>query len=192
MTDHTPTLGAPLVVGTNADTVWKAFRPGIILAAILIPLTVLAAVGFAAAMGESLGFLAGALAALPLIAFSFLSIFYAMYLTSSATARAAMGTVLTLSSTGLASTIPQGTLELPWQAVDSVRVKKAFSSRILIYTVADGVHGDTPGVHTTMKPAAFRRLSKVGFHLGSVGIDVPVETILEATARFTDGRLVPR
>jgi hypothetical protein len=53
-----------------------------------------------------------------------------------------------------------------------------------------GVTPETPGVQTTLKPAVFRKLATKGFRIGSLGIDVPVQTILDAAAAFTGGRLV--
>ena len=59
MTEETSVDRSPLVVSTDPQRVWKAFLPGIIVGALLIPVTAILAVGFAAWMGDNSGFVAG-------------------------------------------------------------------------------------------------------------------------------------
>ncbi|MBF4569096.1 hypothetical protein ITJ57_10000 [Plantibacter sp. VKM Ac-2880] len=47
----------------------------------------------------------------------------------------------------------------------------------------------SPGVTTTLPQAAFARLAKLGFQVGEVAIDTPLDTLLAASRAFTGGRL---
>ncbi len=192
MTDVNTNQLPPLVVGTDPKGVWKAFRPAILLYAVFTPVFAVAAVVLAALVAGTSGFGAGVAAG---IVFAMITVYFsfsAIYFTSIAATRAAAGTVATLDGTGLASTTPNGNLVLPWQAIASVQVKKPLRKRVAIFRIADGITHDSPGVQTSMTPAAFRRLCAKGFHIGAAGIDVPIEAILDAAAAFTAGRLVAR
>jgi hypothetical protein len=115
-----------------------------------------------------------------------------MTLVHSAAIRSAAGEVLRLDAEGMHWRTPVGPLDVAWDVVTAVDVRAQGRHRILTYSLPPVFDAGRPGVSTTIKPAHLRRLAKGGLCLGSAGIDVPIDTILEATARFTNGRLVAR
>ena len=192
MTDAQFASFPPLVVGTDPAGVRKAFRLPLAFAAVFLLFTAFLAAFFAAWMSSITGLGLGFLTALPfLVSTTFLTLVL-LNTALGAGARAAAGTVLTLDSSGLTSMMPQGALTLPWAAIESVMLKKRGRHRVLVFRMSPGVTRESPGVNTTVSPAVFRYLSKNGFRLGSAGIDVPVQTIADATAAFTHGRLIAR
>ena len=192
MTDASIATFPPLVVGTDPAAVKKAFRLPLAFISGFIVVIAVIAVLFTAMTASLSGFGSGVLAASPFLVSLTYMVFLAVRTAGTAGERAAAGTVLTIDAAGLNATIPQGVLVLPWQAIASVQVQKRGKHRIAIFRVAEGVTPDSPGVETTIKPGIFRLLAKKGFRIGSAGIDVPVQTILDATAAFTAGRLVAR
>jgi hypothetical protein len=192
MTDASTSTFPPLVVGTDPEAVKKAFRVPLASMTFFIVAVAFVAALLAALTASSSGVGAGILTSLPFL----IALTYMTYLTvrtaGAAAERAAAGTVLTLDATGLASNTPQGLVVLPWQAISHIEVEKRGGHQIAVYRLLPGVTPDGPGVHTTVKPAVFGILAKKGFRIGGAGIDVPVQTILDATAAFTAGRLVAR
>ncbi|MDN4640003.1 hypothetical protein QCD70_07090 [Agreia sp. PsM10] len=192
MTDANIATFPPLVVGTDPEAVRKAFRLPLAFVAGFIVVIAFVAVLVTAMMASLSGFGSGVLAALPfLITLSYM-VYLAVRTAQTAGERASAGTVLTIDAAGLNATIPQGVLVLPWQAIESVALQKRGRHRIAIFRTVHGVTPDSPGIQTTIKPGIFRLLAKKGFRIGSAGIDVPVQTVLDATAAFTGGRLVAR
>jgi hypothetical protein len=192
MTDANTAAFPPLVVGTDPEAVKKAFRIPLAFVTGFVVVVAVIAVLITAMMASLSGFGSGVLAALPFLVILMYMTYLAVRTAATAAERAAAGTVLTVDAAGLSSTLPQGELVLPWQAIESVQLQKRGKHRIAIFRAYDGVTPQSPGVHTTLKPAVFRVLAKKGFRIGSAGIDVPVQTILDATAAFTAGRLVAR
>jgi hypothetical protein len=192
MTDAPVAAFPPLVVGTDVEAIKKVYRLPLIGASTLPVMIAVIAVALAAMTASLSGFGAGLMAGLPFVLFVGYMTSSAVQTASTAAARAVPGNVMTLDATGLAATTPQGPLVLPWHAIASVELKKRGKHRIVIFRGVPGVTPETPGVQTTLKPAVFRKLATKGFRIGSVGIDVPVQTILDATAAFTGGRLVAR
>jgi hypothetical protein len=192
MTDTQFTSFPPLVVGTDPEAVRKAFRLPLAFTTGFVVVLAVVAVLVTAMTASLSGFGSGVLAALPfLITLSYM-VYLAVRTAGTAGERASAGTVLTIDAAGLNSKIPQGVLVLPWQAIASVELQKRGKHRIAIFRVAPGVTPQSPGVQTTITPGTFRVLAKKGFRIGSAGTDVPVQTILDATAAFTAGRLVAR
>lgn len=192
MTDAQFASFPPLVVGTDQAAVRKVFRLPLMFAAVFLVVTALLAAFFAALMASITDLGLGFLTALPFLVSTTSLTFVLLNTAMNAGARAAAGTVLTLDSSGLASTVPQGTIALPWAAIESVTLLKRGRHRVLVFRLAPGVTHESPGVNTTVSPAVFRYLSKKGFRIGSAGIDTPIQTIADATAAFTAGRLVAR
>jgi hypothetical protein len=192
MTDAPVAAFPPLIVGTDVEAVKKIYRVPLIGTTVFVILLAFIAVLLTAMMASLSGFGLGVLTALPFLFMLSYMTFLAVQLAGTAAARAVPGNVVTLDATGLAAITPQGPIVLPWQAIASVELKKRGRHGIAIFRVFPGVTGENPGVQTTVKPALFRLLAKKGFRIGSAGIDVPVQTILDATAAFTGGRLVAR
>jgi hypothetical protein len=192
MTDAPVATFPPLVVGTDVEAIRKIYRAPLMGSTILVPLAAVVAVLFTAMMTSTSGFAVGVLTGMPFVAVLAFMTASAVQTAGTAAARAVPGNVLTLDATGVAATTPQGPLVLPWQAIESVELKKWGKHRIVIFRGFPGVTPESTGVQTTLKPAAFRKLATKGFRVGSLGIDVPVQTILDATAAFTAGRLVAR
>jgi hypothetical protein len=192
MTDAPVAAFPPLVVGTDVEAIRKVYRLPLIGATSFVIVIAFIAVLLTAMTASLSGFGMGVLTALPFLFMLIYMTFLAVSTAGTAAARAVPGNVMTLDATGLAAVTPQGPLALPWQAITSVELKKRGKHRIAIFRVAPGVTAESPGVQTTIKPALFRLLTKKGFRIGSAGIDVPVQTILDATAAFTGGRLVAR
>jgi hypothetical protein len=192
MTDAPVATFPPLVVGTDVDAVRKIYRRPLIAMTSFVVVIAFIAVLLAAMTASLSGFGMGVLTAVPFLLMLSYMTFAAVNLAGTAAARAVPGNVLTLDATGLAAVSPQGPISLPWQAIASVELKKRGNHRIAIFRLAPGVTAESPGVHTTVKPALFRVLAKKGFRIGSAGIDVPMQTIMDATAAFTSGRLVAR
>jgi hypothetical protein len=192
MTDARGATFPPLLVGTDVEAVKRIYRAPLVGAAVSVVVIALVAVLCAAMMASLSGLGAGILAALPfLITLSYMT-YLAVHTAGAVAARAVPGNVMTLDATGLAATTPHGPIVLPWQAIASVELKKRGKHRIAIFRIAPGVTPESPGVQTTITPGVFPMLAKKGFRIGSAGIDVPVQTILDATAAFTAGRLVAR
>ena len=182
----------PLVISSDPVSAKKALAPSIAVVQGMIVLFALLAVVLAAMSGSTSGFALGVMAGAPILV-SLLLLVYV--LTQSATnlgIRSVASPVLVLDATGLSSGIVQGSLTVPWTAIESVSVKKRGKHRIATFHVATSTTPETPGVVTTLKPAVFKQLLKKGYQLGSAGIDVPIQTVLDAAAAFTQGRLVAR
>lgn len=192
MTDAPVAAFPPLLVGTDVEAVKKIYRLPLLGVTSFVIVIAFIAVLVTAMMASLSGFGTGVLTALPFLFMLSYMTFLAVSTAGTAVARAVPGNVMTLDATGLAAVTPQGPLVLPWQAITSVELKKRGRHRIAIFRVAPGVTAESPGVQTTIKPGVFRLLTKKGFRIGSAGIDVPVQTILDAAAAFTGGRLVAR
>ncbi|RUQ96938.1 hypothetical protein [Labedella endophytica] len=182
----------PLVVGTDVPTLKRAYRPVIVFSTVMPIVIPGIAVAVAAFLASASGFAAGMVAGLGIVVSGITWSVMASSLAYAAGARAVMGTVLTLDHRGMEWRLVQGVLILPWNVVDTVSVRSRAGKRILTYRLVAGVGPASPGVGGDLPEADFHRVAKRGAQLGSVGIDVPVDTILAATAAFTGGRLTPR
>ncbi|PSL37669.1 hypothetical protein CLV49_1276 [Labedella gwakjiensis] len=182
----------PLSVGTDAAAVKRSYRPLIGFCTALTVIVPGVAVVIAALVASTGGFTGGMLAGLGFVASGVIITLLTLSVASAYGSRVAMGTVLRLDDTGMEWRLPQGVLVVPWGAVTSVSERRRGGHRILTYRLVDGLTPSSPGVASDVAPAIFQRLVKRGLQLGSVGIDVPVDTILAATAAFTQGRVAPR
>jgi hypothetical protein len=191
MTDA-PTSFPPLVVGTDAPALKRAYRPVIVFSTAMTLIIPGIAVAIAALAASTSGFAAGMLAGFGIVISGIVWSLIASSLAYAAGARAVIGTVLTLDHRGMEWRMVQGVLILPWNAVDAVSVRSRAGKRILTYRLVAGIGPASPGIGGDLPEADFHRVAKRGAQLGSVGIDVPVDTILAATAAFTQGRLTPR
>ena len=182
----------PLVINSDPVGAKKALMPSIVVAQVMVVLFAFLAV-YCAALGASSGNIGTGMAfGLPIL-FSVLLLVYV--LTQAATnlgIRLVVAPVLTIDATGISSSIVQGTIVVPWTSVESIAVRTRGRHRIVSFVLAPSTTPSTPGVASTLPPAAFKQLIKKGFRLGSAGIDVPMQTVLDASAAFTQGRLTPR
>lgn len=182
----------PLVVGTDAPAVKRAYSPLIALTTAMSVIVPGIAVAVAALGGSNGGFTGGLVAGLGIVVSGITVVLLNVAFAYAAGARAMMGTVLTLDDRGMEWRMVQGVLVLPWGAIGSVSVRSRGRRRVLTYRLVDGIGRTSPGISGDLSEADFRRVVKRGAQLGSVGIDVPVDTILAATSAFTRGRLAPR
>lgn len=170
----------------------RSYRP---LIALCVALTVIVpgiAVVVAALVASTGGLAGGVLAGLGFVACGIIITLLTLSVASAYGSRVAMGTVLRLDDAGMEWRLPQGAFVVPWGAVASVSERRRGRHRILTYRLVDGLTPTSPGVEGEVPPADFQRLAKRGIQLGSAGIDVPTDTILAATAAFTQGRVAPR
>ncbi|TPW71639.1 hypothetical protein [Schumannella sp. 10F1B-5-1] len=182
----------PLVVGTDRAAVLRLFRPILAFIVVVCVVVTLAAVTIAALLGSLSGFGLGLAGAASLLIVGGYLFFLALHTATTMTARAAAGTVLTLDATGMRWVTPQGSLDLPWDAVDAVTLRGSARRRVAVYRLNAAVSPTSPGVRTDIRADILARATKSGMRLGSVGLDQPLDTILAATSAFTAGRLVAR
>jgi hypothetical protein len=182
----------PLVVSSDPVAARKALSPSIAATQVGIVLFAVLAVVLASMSGSVSGFGVGVLSGAPIL----ISLLFLVYLlTQSATnlgIRTIASPVLTVDTTGLFSSIVQGSITVPWSAIESVSVRKRGKHRIVTFHIDPSTTPETPGVTSTLAPSVFKQLLKRGYQLGSAGINVPMETVLDAAAAFTQGRLVVR
>jgi hypothetical protein len=115
-----------------------------------------------------------------------------VYLVRVVERRASLGRALTLDHDGMEWAIPEGTIVVPWPLIAAISSRTRSRHRILTYRLVDGVTAETPGIRSDLSRKQFRVVTKRGLQIGSAGIDVSIDTIVAATAAFTQGRLAPR
>ncbi|MET0932276.1 MAG: hypothetical protein ABWX56_01070 [Mycetocola sp.] len=179
-------------MNSDAEAVRQLFQPKLTLIATLGVVAAIFAAASAALMADLAGFGAGLFAALPFIVIAAFASYLGAQTANTLAARLSAGSVVTVDASGLRSTIPQGLVSLPWHAIESVSMKKKGGHSILTFRISRGTGPDTDGVDSTLSPAAFALLAKRGFQVGSAGVDTPIQTIADATAAFTSGRLQVR
>lgn len=179
----------PLVVGSAPIRTERATRPAFVfmlIAAALIPvLGMFLAVLTTTTGGFALGMLAG-------LSFSFVSWLMLFAVVQFATVRGAQSvarTVLTLDADGLRGSIPQGEVFLPWGAIERVSIRSRGKWRIMTFHLVPGVTTQSPGITTTLPQRSFAALGKLGFQVGEVAINTPLDTVSAAASAFTGGRL---
>ncbi|MBG6237367.1 asparagine N-glycosylation enzyme membrane subunit Stt3 [Mycetocola sp. CAN_C7] len=192
MTDALIAPFPPLTVKSDPVAMRKLFQPNIVLLTSLAVGAAIAAAASAALMASVAGFAAGFAASLPFLVIVVFASLSAAQTANTAAERITAGSLVSLDAFGLSSTLAQGTVSLPWHTIESVSLKKRGRHRVLTYRIAAGVSPETAGVETTLAPGGFALLNKRGFQLGSAGIDTPIQTIADATAAFTAGRLLAR
>ena len=179
----------PLVVGSDPVRTERVTRPAFVftlIGAALIPvLGMLLAVLTTTSGGFALGMLSG----LSFSVISWLMLFAVVQFATVRGAQSVARTVLTLDADGLRGSIPQGEVFLPWGAIERVSIRSRGKWRILTFHLVPGLTAQSPGVSTTLPPRSFAALGKLGFQVGEVAIDTPVDTVLAATNAFTGGRL---
>jgi len=189
MSDARIELLPSLVVRTDPVAVTRVYRPRLIFAASAVVLTASLAVLIAALTASESGARSGATAAIPLLICIVGFTMIAMQSVRSATLRSAPSIGVRLDHAGLSATLPQGTLVLPWQAVRSAEVRKRGRHSVLTFRLSEGLTAQSPGVQSSVPPKAWRSLTKKGFRIGSAGVDVPVQTIVDVAVALTNGRL---
>ncbi|RUQ96937.1 hypothetical protein [Labedella endophytica] len=192
MTDA-PTSFPPLIVGTDAAAVRRVFRGPLILTSVMACLVAAVAVAVGVGVASSsddvvLGFVLG----LVVLLWSAYFVWMLVYLVRAVERRASIGRALTLDHDGMEWAIPEGSIVVPWPLITAVSSRTRSRYRILTYRLADGVTAETPGVRSDLSRKHVRLITRRGLQIGSAGIDVSIDTIVAATAAFTQGRLVPR
>lgn len=185
-----PTSFPPLVVSSDPAGFKKAMIPALVVGPIAVVVFAFIAVCIAALSASSGNVSTGIMTALPIL----ISVAWITYLSvnvaKAAGTRLAGGDLVTLDSAGFhANVVPHGTVSIPWAAVTSVQLRKRGRHTIISFRAVPDLKPTSPGVTTTLPPQYFRMLVKKGFRLGSAGIDVPTQTIADAAAAFTSGRL---
>ena len=182
----------PLVINSDPVAAKKALMPSIVVAQIFVVIAAFLAV-YCAALGASSGNIGTGISfGLPILVSVLLLVFVLTQTATNLGIRLVAAPVLTVDATGLSSSIVQGTIVVPWTAVESIAVRKRGRHRIVSFILAPSTTPSSAGVTSTLPPAAFKLLVKKGFRLGSAGIDVPMQTVLDASAAFTQGRLTAR
>ncbi|WP_285034850.1 hypothetical protein [Plantibacter sp. ME-Dv--P-095] len=184
-----PSSFPPLVVGSDPVRTERATRPAFVMALVCAGLIPIIGVLLAAFTASVSGFGLGALSGLVFIVVSWFMLFLALQLATVRGAQSVTRTVMTLDAAGLSGSIQQGEVFLPWGAVERVSMRSRGRWRILTFHLLPGVTAQSPGVTTTLSQAAFARLAKLGFQVGEVAIDTPIDTLLAASGAFTGGRL---
>jgi hypothetical protein len=186
-----PTL-PPLVINSDPVAAKKALMPSIVVAQIFVVVAAFLAV-YCAALGASSGTIGTGISfGLPILVSVLLLVFVLTQTATNLGIRLVAAPVLTVDATGLSSSIVQGAIVVPWTSVESIAVRKRGRHRIVSFILAPSTTPSSPGVTSTLPPAAFKHVVKKGFRLGSAGIDVPMQTVLDASAAFTQGRLTAR
>ena len=176
----------PLVVWTDPVGASKALRPS------LIQILVLAAAFLAALITLlSLGRADGAVVFACVLGIM-ASIAYALALTHQIGAVSNLRPVLTLDQTGIHARVNGGELDLPWETVRGIRVRRVRRHSILAFELEAGTSPSTPGIRSTISARNFAYIARRGFQIGSVAVSTPVQTILDATSSFTDQRVLAR
>ncbi|WP_285040247.1 hypothetical protein [Plantibacter sp. LMC-P-059a] len=184
-----PTAFPPLVVGSDPVRTERATRPAFVMALVCAGLIPIMGALLAALTASSGGFALGALSALLFGVISWFMLFLALQLATVRGAQSVRRTVMTLDAAGLSGSIQQGEVFLPWGAVERVSIRSRGRWRILTFHLLPGLTVQSPGVTTTLSQSAFARLAKLGFQVGEVAIDTPLDTLLAASGAFTGGRL---
>jgi hypothetical protein len=179
----------PLVVHRDPAALVRPFRLSIALSATTAVFTAFVACFYAALMASLAGFQSGLLAGLPILISTVYLVFITVRSSHKLATQLATRAVITLDEAGLGATLPEGTITLPWWALETVSVRKRGRHRIIKFHLAKDITPETEGVTSTLTPATFDRVRKLGFHLGSLGIDATVEQVLAAAGSFTSGRL---
>jgi len=182
----------PLVINSDPVAAKRALMPSIVVAQVFVVLFAFLAV-YCAALGASSGNIGTGISfGLPILVSVLLLVFVLTQAATNLGIRLVAAPVLTVDATGLSSSIVQGTIVVPWTSVESIAVRKRGRHRIVSFILAPSTTPSSAGVTSTLPPAAFKQLVKKGFRLGSAGIDVPMQTVLDASAAFTQGRLTAR
>lgn len=189
MIDYPQAPLPPLVVGSDPVRTERATRPSFVLTLVAAALVPVFAATVAALIASSSGFAMGFVSALPLLLVSWFTLFTVAQVASVRGARSRPGTVLTLDTAGLHSSIEQGDVFLPWPAIERLSVRRRGKYRILTFHLAPGLTAQSPGIHSTLPAKSFATLSKLGFQLGEVAIDCPLDTVIAASTALTGGRL---
>lgn len=179
----------PLVVGSAPVPTERATRPAFVfmfIAAALIPVLGMVLAVLTTTTG---GFALGMLAGLSFSLVSWLMLFAVVQFATVRGAQSVARTVLTLDADGLRGSIPQGEVFLPWGAIERVSIRPRGKWRILTFHLVPGLTAQSPGVSTTLPPRSFAALGKLGFQIGEVAIDTPIDTVSAAASAFTGGRL---
>lgn len=100
--------------------------------------------------------------------------------------RLAISRPLTLDGWGLEFHGQQGTVRVPWEAVQEVRQRSLLGQQLLTFVVHPQA---VPGQHgIEADPVFWSRYQKKGLALGSAGLVPGFETILPAIQHYSQGR----
>lgn len=179
----------PLVVGSDPVRTERATRPGFVFTLIGAALVPMLGMFLAVLTASTGGFALGMLSGLSFSILSWLMLFAVVQLATTRGAQSQTRTVLTLDAAGIRSSIPQGEVSLPWGAIERVSVRSRGRWRILTFHLVPGLTAQSPGVTTTLPSRAFATLGKLGFQIGELAIDTPLDTVSAAASAFTGGRL---
>jgi len=185
MTDQPNTTFPPLRVNTDPTVIVKALKRGVGWYCVQTVLFIALAI-FVSSWGfeSGLGFMG--------IAFGFgavVSLFQAVSTAQNLGVRSIVQEAMVLDEDGIHARVVGKKLDLPWELVQGVQLRKAGKHRVLAFELAPGTTPTTPGILSEITAAQFTVIAKKGFQIGSAGVDVPIQIIVDAASAFTDGRL---
>ena len=128
--------------------------------------------------------------ALPFLLLLVLEIFQLSYHAYVYGTRVAISEPLTLTHHGFTLNTAAGRMEVPWEAVATVRVRRRFRSNLLVIGLHPAVVPSSPGVQTDIDPSYWSRMMKIGGPmLGEKGIRESFDQIKQAVTHFSQGRV---
>lgn len=100
-------------------------------------------------------------------------------------ARVAIAEPLFLSQQGFRMQTAVGTIEVPWDAVQSVRSL----NKVMQINLHPGVTPESPGVRTDVSSRNWARLKRKGLMVGAKGLREDFKQIRQAIAHLSEGRV---
>ncbi|SDT36777.1 hypothetical protein [Microlunatus soli] len=107
--------------------------------------------------------------------------------------RVAISEPLTLNHRGFAMNTAAGRMEVPWEAVTGIAIRRRLRYRMLVLQLHPAAMPGSPGVETDITPSDWKRLQRYGGPmLGEKGIRENLADIIAAVDDFSQGRVPVR
>lgn len=107
--------------------------------------------------------------------------------------RVAISQPLTIDHRGFAMNTWVGRMEVPWEAVVGVQIRRRLWNRVLVLELHPAAGPGSPGVLTDIAPRYWARMRRCGRPiLGEKGIRESLEQILQAIGYFSEGQVTVR
>lgn len=132
----------------------------------------------------------GALSILPLLIVLVGQIFQLSYHSFVYGSRVAISEPLTIDHRGFGMNTVAGRMEVPWEAVTGVRIRRRLWNRLLFLELHPAAGPRSPGVQTDISDRYWARMKRYGGPmLGEKGIRESYQEILQAIGYFSRGRV---
>ncbi|GAB3929856.1 hypothetical protein GCM10011575_28150 [Microlunatus endophyticus] len=133
---------------------------------------------------------AGPLSILPMLVLLVGQIFQLSYHSFVYGSRIAISEPLTIDGRGFAMNTAAGRMEVPWEAVTGVEVRRRLWNRFLVLRLHPAAQPGSPGVQTDLSARYWTRMQRYGGPmLGAVGIRESYDQIRQAVSYFSRGRV---